>query len=171
MKTQIETERKYIIKMPDFSLLAKAENYSADDIIQIYLPSESGSTHRIRKRTGEKSVVCTETEKVRIDKTSSIEKEGEISEERFELLSKNILPGTNVINKTRHTFEYRGQVFEIDVYPEWKKTAIMEAEIPSADHRFDMPEFIKVIEEVTGQKEYSNASMSRAFPKEKDVYL
>ena len=50
MKTGIETERKYVIKMPEISALQKMKNYSADEIIQIYIPSENGATHRIRKR-------------------------------------------------------------------------------------------------------------------------
>lgn len=171
MKTAIETERKFIIKMPDFSELDKMNGYQKDEITQIYIPSNNGSTHRVRKRISCGKVVCTETEKVRIDKASSIEKEGEITLERFEELSANILDGTKAICKVRHTFEYLGQVFEIDVYPEWQKTAIMETELPSIDHTFQIPDPITVIREVTGLKEYSNASMSRNFPIEDSSYL
>lgn len=168
MKTQIETERKFIIKMPDISILEKMEGYTRDAIIQIYLPSAVGGTHRVRSRSSNGRTVYTETEKIRISSASSIEREGEISEARFAELSKNILEGTRPIKKTRHSFSFRGQVFEIDVYPEWERCAVMEAELEDATAPLDIPNEISVISEVTGKKEYSNASMSRLFPPEID---
>ena len=171
MKTEIETERKFIILMPDISKLADFKDYRADAIEQIYLPAEEGRTHRIRSRRTSDGVIYTETEKIRISKSSAIEKEGEITEERFLSLRKEMLYGTAVINKTRHSFEYRGQVFEIDIYPEWKRTAIMEAELPDENASFEVPSEIKIVREVTGDRNYSNAGMARVFPPEDEVYL
>ena len=166
MKTAIETERKFIIKMPDISELSVMEKYTSDEIEQIYLPSAEGRTHRVRSRRTKDGVVYTETEKIRISAASAIEKEGEISEARFNELRRTILHGTAVIKKTRHTFVYGGQVFEIDIYPQWKSSAIMEAELPSEDTALEIPEVITVIREVTGNKAYSNAAMARSFPPE-----
>ena len=59
----LEIERKYIIKMPDFSLLESQEGYTKSDILQIYLSSENGETHRIRRRTYADKTICTETKK------------------------------------------------------------------------------------------------------------
>lgn len=171
MKTEIETERKYIIVMPNISELEKFKDYREDEIEQIYLPSEKGRTHRIRARHTALGVVYTETEKIRISNSSSIEKEGEITEERFLALRSEMLAGTAVIKKTRHSFEYRNQVFEIDIYPEWERTAIMEAELPSEDASFEIPTEIRVVREVTGNRDYSNAGMARSFPKEDEIYL
>lgn len=166
MKSQIETERKYIIKMPDISLLEKMENYRADEILQIYLPSDIGVTRRIRSRRGKEGVVYTETKKIKIGKMSSIEEEGEISEKEFFSLKENILEGSVPIKKVRHTFSYHNQIFEVDIYPQWRGYAIMEAEIPDENAEFSIPGEIIVVEEVTGRREYSNASMSRKFPEE-----
>lgn len=165
-KIALEIERKYIIKMPDEAELRSCEGYNRSSILQIYLPGDGSETHRIRRRSYPDKTICTETRKIRIDKMSSTEIEGEITEESFNALSAAPLEGTNPIEKTRHTFTYLGQLFEIDVYPQWKNTAIMETELPSRDKNVEMPDFINILKEVTGDKSYSNAAMSRAFPAE-----
>lgn len=162
----VEIERKYIIKMPDINLLRGLSSYTESRILQIYLPSEKGETRRIRRREYIDRTVCTETKKVRIDHMSSTETEREISPDEFDILAKNIKEGTNPINKTRFTFKYEGQTFEIDVYPEWKRTAIMETELDSREKQVKIPAFLEIVREVTGEKAYSNASMSRIFPEE-----
>lgn len=166
MTGHIETERKYIIKLPNFDLLKREAKYTSSDITQTYLNSDVGVTHRVRARVYTDKTVYTETQKTRISPMSSVEEEREISEWEYEALAKNIKPGTRPVKKTRHTFVYSGQLFEIDVYPSWKCTAIMETELDSPDKIVKMPPFIRIVREVTGNKSYSNASMSCVFPKE-----
>ena len=166
MKNQIEIERKYIIKMPSESEMAEMADYKSDRIIQIYLPSENRTTRRVRSRSGESGAVYTETEKIRIDKMSSVERERQISEEEFLRLCAVPRKNTVPIEKTRHTFKYEGQVFEIDIYPGWKRTAIMETELSERDAEVKMPDFIEIVREVTGIREYSNSAMSEHFPVE-----
>ncbi len=165
-KTNIEIERKYIIKMPNFPQILTQEKYTKSYILQIYLTSRKGETHRIRRRSYSDRVEFYETTKTRIDAMSVTEIEGEISEEAFARLSHQIADGTKPINKTRHTFIYKGQIFEIDVYPEWQNSAIMETELKSREDRAEIPPFIEIIREVTGDKAYSNAQMSKSFPQE-----
>lgn len=165
----VEIERKYIIKMPSLEILRAQTGYTKSEILQIYLPSEKGETHRIRRRVYADRTVYYETRKIRIDKMSSHEDEREISAAYFCELSKNPLLGTLSIEKVRHTFIYSGQLFEIDIYPEWKNTAIMETELSDREKRVEMPPFIEIVREVTGDKAYSNASMSKSFPPE-DVF-
>ena len=167
-KTNLEIERKYVIAMPDIAQLALEDSYSSSEIIQIYLRGRAGETHRVRRRTYDGISIYTETRKLRIDEMSVAETEGEISEAEFDSLSRDILDGTRPVRKTRHTFVSGGQLFEIDIYPEWKNTAIMETELPSRETSVAIPDFIRIIREVTGDKAYSNASMSRTFPKELD---
>ncbi|MBQ8303086.1 MAG: hypothetical protein IJX97_06065 [Clostridia bacterium] len=165
-KIGLEIERKYIIKMPDVSVLSQQPEYTVSSILQIYLQGAIGETHRVRRRDFDDRVVCTETRKIRIDKISSTEIEGEIGIEEFDRLAASILKGTQPINKVRHTFLYEGQTFEIDVYPRWKNTAIMETELDAPSREVKIPSFINIVREVTGNKAYSNAGMSRQFPKE-----
>ena len=165
----IEIERKYIISIPDFEVLKAQESYEASKILQIYLDSEEGITHRVRKREFLDRTSFTETKKIRIDKMSAIEEEREISAEDFERLSKNVKEGTRPLIKARHTFCFGDLCFEIDVYPEWVDSCIMEVELDSVGQDVCIPPFIRVIEEVTGNKKYSNSSMSKKFPEESTV--
>lgn len=165
-KVGIEIERKYIIKMPDLSKLSSQNDYTVSEILQIYLPAKQGETRRVRRRSYSDRTLYIETRKIRIDSMSSEEIERELTKEEFDSLAAAPLEGTAPIIKARHTFIYGGQLFEIDIYPEWQHTAIMETELPTRDTEVKMPPFIEIIKEVTGDKSYSNASMSRSFPKE-----
>ena len=166
MNDHIEIERKYVISMPDVCAMQSEEGYTSSDIEQIYLKSSPRVTHRIRSRAKGGVTKYTETKKVRISGMSAYEDEREITESEFLTLRENIDPDTTPIIKTRHTFVYQSQLFEIDVYPNWQTCAIMETELPSEDTVVEIPSFIKIIKEVTGIKAYSNASMSRSFPEE-----
>ena len=97
---------------------------------------------------------------------SATEIERELSPLEFDSLASEIKEGTTPIDKVRHTFVYENQLFEIDVYPQWKFTAIMETELENRETKVEIPSFINIIREVTGDKAYSNAAMSREFPKE-----
>lgn len=163
----IEIERKYVIHLPDMEIIKKQKNYTCSQITQIYIESESSVTHRVRLREyNDGKKLYTETKKIRIDKMSVIEDEQSINTERFLELKSKIKKGTAPVLKSRHTFEYKGQVFEIDVYPNWKRTCIMETELPDRSTEVEMPEFIQIVSEVTGEKKYSNASMAASFPQE-----
>ena len=166
MSIPIEIERKFVIEMPDTSVLSSLPGYSSSDIEQTYLSSDAGVTRRVRARKYMGRTVYTETKKMRIDNMSAHEDEREITRKEYETLLGEIMTGTVTIFKTRHTFDFSGRVFEIDIYPNWRKTAILEVELDSRDAALDIPNFIKVVAEVTGDKQYSNAAMSHEFPKE-----
>ena len=166
-ESNLEIERKYIIEKPSIDKMRECGSYTSSDIVQIYLDAEVGVTRRIRSRTYADGVVqYFETEKRRVDKISAIEREGEITKADFDNLSLHIAKGSRPIIKARHTFLYLGQTFEVDVYPQWENTCIMETELASRATEVQMPDFIHIIAEVTGDRRYSNAAMSRSFPEE-----
>ncbi len=164
--TGIEIERKYIIEIPAPALMESCEGYSKSEISQVYLASVRGLTHRIRKRVTGGEVRYYETKKIRLDKCSSREIEGEITESDFNKLLEKRAQDTKPIIKVRHSFSYKNQLFEVDIYPEWEHTCILETELSSRDKKVEFPQFLRILREVTGVREYSNASMSRAFPPE-----
>lgn len=166
MRVNTEIERKYVIKKPDMEKLSAQGEYTVSEITQIYLLSEPKTTHRIRLREYEDRREYTETKKVRIDKMSSYEDEREITESEYRELEKQIASTTRPLKKTRHTLTLDGITYEIDVYPEWHSTCILEIELDSREQNPKIPDFIKIVKEVTGDKRYSNASMSRCFPEE-----
>ena len=166
---QIEIERKYVIEKPNECCYQNVSDYSESRIEQIYLSAPAGETLRIRKREYPSGTEYVRTHKKRIDRISSVENEDKISLEEYEKLKKEILHGTRPIIKKRRTFVYQGQLFEIDEYPEWKNSCVMETELKSREEKVDFPDFIHIIKEVSGDYRYSNASMSRTFPEELDL--
>lgn len=163
---QIETERKYIIEKPDIKDLEAQDGFSASYITQIYI-ADPKRTHRIRKReylSGE--IEYTENTKERISKMSSVEREIEITESEFNALSLNIEEGSRILKKKRITFDFSGKTFEIDIYPEWERCSILEVELDREDEKIEIPDFIKIVKEVTGIREYSNHRMAHSFPRE-----
>ena len=164
----IETERKFIIKKPDVDRLRTCTGYTVSNITQTYLSSIEGITERVRKRVYADKTVYTHTKKVRVSRLSSIEDESEVSESEYRKLLLKIKRGTHSVVKERHTFVLSGVTFEIDIYPEWERSCIMEFELESEDERVEIPEFISVIREVTGDVSYSNAAMAKSFPKEEN---
>ena len=169
-KSNLEIERKYIIEKPSPDSMHECEDYEASDIVQIYLDSPIGVTRRIRSRSyPDGRVRYFETEKCRVDKMSSEEREREITRTDFDNFSLHIAADSRPIIKTRHTFIYHGQLFEIDVYPGWEHTAVMETELPSRETAVEFPDFIHIVAEVTGDRRYSNAAMSRKFPEEMKI--
>ena len=166
MSTPLEIERKYVILKPDIAVISSIDGYTVSEIDQTYLDSPAHVTHRVRARSYSGRTVYTETKKVRIDKMSVYEDEREISVDEYLELLKGRKADTVTLRKTRHTFLYLGQVFEIDVYPEWTHSAVLETELPTRETVVEFPDFIDVVAEVTGEKKYSNAAMSREFPKE-----
>ena len=68
--------------------------------------------------------------------------------------------------KTRYLLTENNRYFEIDIFPGWKKQAIMELELKSEDEKIVMPEGITIIKEVTDDLEYSNYSMAISMPEE-----
>jgi CYTH domain-containing protein len=162
----VEIERKYVIRMPRIRELEGQDGYTVSEIRQTYLESEPGVTHRVRMRVYPDVTYYTETKKIRIDKISSYEEEREIDESTYKALLLKIKRGTRTLTKTRHTFSAFGRTFEVDIYPEWKRSCILEIELPSRETEIEMPPFISVIKEVSGDRKYTNASMSQDFPEE-----
>lgn len=162
----VEIERKYIINMPNLEMIRRQEGHTESEIEQIYLSSANKETRRIRKRDFKGRIEYTETVKTPIDFMSSAELEREINAEEYELLKTDALPDRCPVCKVRHTFLFGEQLFEIDIYPQWKNTAVLETELRNRNCKVDFPPFIKIVREVTGDRSYSNAAMSKSFPDE-----
>ena len=165
-KYGLEIERKYIIAIPDLSIISKEQDYTKSNITQIYLEAPKGDTHRVRRREYKSETEYTETVKHRLSALVATERERTISEEEYYSLAGKMDRSTSPIIKTRHTFSYLGQTFEVDIYPAWKNSCIMETELRDQSEVVAMPPFIKILREVTGEKAYSNASMAKSFPEE-----
>lgn len=163
----VETERKFLIEMPDLSELAQMK---ASDISQTYLTGPNGD-ERIRKRVYENETVYTHTRKTPISNMSRIELEEEISEDEYKNLLKNADPHMATVHKTRYEIPYNGKCFEVDVYPFEKDRAVMEIELGSEREEFEVPPFIKIIKEVTEDEAFSNKSIAKKLKSDPDSQI
>jgi len=161
--TGFEIERKYLIRRPDTAWLE--EHAEGSDIVQTYLETATpGHSNRVRMRRDANGTVYTHTEKKRISAMRREETEREISREEYLALLKTADHKRRVIYKRRYILIYRGQHFEIDVFPFWSDRAIMEIELEDEGTPVELPMDVAVIKEITEDKRYTNASLAKEIP-------
>lgn len=158
----MEIERKFLIKKPDTSIFDKLEFCNSVEISQTYLTSSDKNTERrVRQRgTKEKGYNYYYTEKTAVDSCSRIEIEKKISQREFCEFLSEADPLRYTVRKRRYCFLYKNQYFELDIYPFCNEHAIIEVELKDKNTPVELPDFLEIIKEVTGIKEYSNASIS-----------
>jgi len=153
--------------MPDEAFLASVPGCETWDIEQIYLQDgPEGETRRIRSvlTGGEKKYF--RTEKKRVSALSSIENEEEILFEVYAELKKQANPVLNAIIKRRYRVPYEGHMLEVDIYAFWKDRATLEIELASEDTEAPVPEWLRVIREVSGEYAYKNRCLADSIPME-----
>lgn len=163
----IETERKFLIKLPETEMLASLPGCEVRHITQTYLMinSKTGEEKRVRRIEERGRVSFVVTEKERITAVSRTEHEYEIGEDEYRVLRDT--KGATELTKTRYAFPYEGHTVEIDVYPHeiggdaLDGLAVLEVELVSEDEEFSLPPFITVLKELTGTKEFSNKTLAK----------
>ena len=166
MSKNFETERKFLIVMPDAEALCALPGASLSYIVQTYLTSEEGVTARVRRRENAAGVKYTATEKRRVSAMTAIEDERVIGEEEYSRLLLRADPALRPIEKRRISIPWEGLLAEIDIYPFWQRTAILEVELPSEDVPFSPPPFVSLLAEVTDDVRYKNVRLAKSIPPE-----
>ena len=161
----MEIERKYLIELPDDTVLAR---HSAErwEIVQVYLRSENGVTARVRQVTEGEQTRYYYTEKRRVSDLTTEENEREIGSLEYMSLFQRADTTLKPIRKRRWRMPYMGRVLEVDVYPFWEKTAVLEVEFTSESDVADIPAWIHVLKDVTGDVRFKNVSLAREVPSE-----
>ncbi len=157
-----EIERKYLIKPPTAQEIASFPKLDSSEIVQTYLTEgENGMSRRVRKRCREKSgEKFYYTQKSDIGFGERIELEREITQEEYKKLLAEADPKRRPIEKVRHCFEYDGRTFELDIYAFDETFATLEIELNDINEQFNMPDFITVLKDVTGDRRYTNATLA-----------
>ena len=163
-KLPLEIERKFLIEYPNLAELKKLSNGDFSDISQTYLVGEAGTSERVRARTKGGVTVYTHNTKIKLSAMKRIELEDEVSEKEYKELLKRADPKCRTIEKVRYCVEHGGFTFEIDVFPFWSDKAFMEVEMPSEDTHVDLPDFVKIIREVTDDNRYTNHALAISLP-------
>ena len=164
----MEIERKYLIKYPDLLKLEDLPNCSKVDMIQTYLKVQADGTEvRVRQRGQNGNFICYRTEKRRISDVTRAEVDRRIDMKEYVSLLADADPERRPIRKTRYCLTENNRYYEIDIYPDWDRQAILELELKSEDEEIIMPEGIKVIKEVTGDEAYTNYQMAKHMPEQR----
>ncbi len=163
-----EIERKWLIEMPNLAKLDEMPNCQRVQISQTYLIAKNSEERRVRQRGFGGGYIYTETTKWPTkDDAVRIETERPLSKSEYLDLLMQADPELKPLRKTRYCLDSEdGQYFEIDVYPFWDKQAILELELNSTDEEPKIPNFLKVIREVTGEDAYKNHALASAVPSE-----
>jgi CYTH domain-containing protein/DNA-binding XRE family transcriptional regulator/predicted ATPase len=158
----MEIERKFLITRPNLRALEQNPHCARVDIIQTYLKTEDPSEElRIRQRGSGGHYIYFMTRKKRVSDLKRVEVEERLSQEEYLSLMVQADPAYRSIHKQRYCLSENGLYYEIDIYPDWGDTALMEIELHSDDQEIILPEGIEVIREVTGEEAYTNRSMAR----------
>lgn len=156
-----EIERKFLIEYPDLEMLESLPNCRKVDIMQTYLRSGSDEEIRVRQRGAEGSYIYYKTIKRRVSGVKRLEIEERLSKEKYLELLMQADPAYRPIRKTRYCLTYDNQSFEIDIYPFWDHQATAEIEIADENEEVRLPDFLRVIREVTDDDAYKNRSLAR----------
>ena len=167
MNAPLEIERKYLIAYPDVEAL-RHRCSAVYEMEQTYLRAAPGVTARVRRRVGEREEFF-HTEKERLTDRTHVERERLITREEYEALLETRDENALTIRKTRCCLPHDDLIFEIDVYPFWKKIAVMEVELEREDQTFTLPEGITVLREVTEDRRMKNAALARHIPAEAEL--
>ena len=161
----LEIERKFLIESPYLEELKKQLVVSESNIVQTYLCDDGcGYERRIRQRGKAGDYIYYYTEKKKLRDGVRVEKERLISESEYiEFLTQTDFRKKQ-IRKTRYCFIYDNLYFELDVYPFAENWAILEVELTNENDIVTIPDFIKVIKEVTNDEAYSNYALASHLP-------
>ncbi|MCR5162182.1 MAG: AAA family ATPase [Lachnospiraceae bacterium] len=155
-----EVERKYLIEYPDTKWLESLPNCTKVEIIQTYLKSTPDVQIRVRQRGIDGHYIYYRTEKRRLSDTRRVEVEERLSMSEYLRQLMEADTSARPIRKTRYCLAENSRYFEIDIYPEWKKQAVLEIELRSEDESFTTPDGIRIIREVTADKRYTNYALA-----------
>lgn len=153
---RVTEERKYIVE-----ITGPLPETIDSDIVQTYLVSEPGTEIRLRRRTWNGKVVNVHNTKKRTGPGEQIETERQVENALYESLLQQADPYRQSISKHRQSFIWKGQYFELDTYHNaLEGLVILETKGIADVEDVNFPPFIRVIKEITGNKEYYNSNLA-----------
>ncbi len=137
-----------------------------EHIIQYYLRSSKKVTRRLRvlRAFGSTEYKYIHTIKKNISSGINEEDENEISLSQYQEWGSSVYRdmSKDPICKTRYTFKYDNQVFELDMFEEaLEGLVVLEIELDSMDEKIKLPDFLNVEKEVTSDERYRNSKLAK----------
>lgn len=153
----IEEERKYLVK-----IVGDVPNAIESEISQTYLVADPGCEVRIRRRHwGDGKFVNVHTTRKRISEQEELITERQIDNALYESMLEQADPYRHTITKHRKSFIWHGQFFELDTYTGMHDGLVILETKGIPDHQsVKFPDFVEVLEDITGNKTYYNYNLS-----------
>lgn len=153
----IEIERKYLVDK-----IGEIPNGNISEIKQTYLLPIDGQERRLRMRGENGHNVYFLTTKIRLSDDRNYEHERQIDENRYRDLMSEANPEKRTIHKYRCCFLWKDQYFELDEFVD-PKMEHMLLEIEDAEDALSvqLPPFLRIIEDVTGNPDYYNSNIAK----------
>ena len=152
----IEDERTYIVE-----LTGQLPESIESEITQTYLVADPDCEIRLRRRDWGGEVVNVHKTKKRVSRTEYLETERQVSNALYESLLQQADPYRSTIRKTRRSFIWKGQYFEIDFFHEpVDNLMVLQTKGVAQQESVNFPPFIKVLQDITGNKQYYNYNIA-----------
>ena len=146
----IEEERKYVVEVT-----GPLPESVDSEITQTYLVADPDCEVRLRRRSWNGEVVNVHKTKKRVSAQDVLETERQVTNALYESLLQQADPYRATIRKTRRSFIWKGQYFELDTYHEPVGDLVMlETKGIGQQECVNFPPFIRVIKDVTGDQKY-----------------
>lgn len=159
-RLQVKRQEKYLVDLSKTDIGRIKDNGRVKSIEQAYLDSDDNIEKRIRKVTfnGCTSYLLS-VYKIKSDGTKIIVSEKPIDEKSYNMLLDFKKKGTSVIEKQRYYFTHNGEYFYLDIFKDNQATGILEVNVLEHE-QITLPDFVQVIETVTGKEEYYNRTIA-----------
>ena len=154
----IEEERKYIVRLvgplPDDCI--------ESEIVQTYLLADDGCEVRLRKRGWQGKYVYVHTLKKKSSETEEMVVERQINNSMYEMMLGQADRTRTTITKTRRSFIWKGQYFEVDSYHDrLEGLVILETKGIAKGEDVRFPPFLEVVSDITGLQKYYNYNLAK----------
>lgn len=148
----IEEERKYIVE-----ITGQLPETATSDITQTYLVAEPGVEVRLRQRKTDAGIVNIHTTKKCLNGNQELVTERQVTSNLYENLLQQADPYRHTIQKTRRSFIWQGQFFELDEYKgRLQGLTILETKGITSHSELKLPPFLRIKQDITGRREFYN---------------
>ena len=152
----IVEERKYVVE-----LVGEIPHCIESEITQTYLVAEPGCEVRLRRRAWQGKNVYVHTTKKNLANGEELVTERQIRSNLYQSLLQQADPYRQEIQKTRKSFIWKGQYFELDNFQRpVGGLMILETKGITEQEAVNFPPFIKVVKDVTGDAHYYNYNIA-----------
>ena len=162
--TPVEKFNKYLIEVNE-ELLERFKgeaNYSTSHIIQHYLKPDNGHERRIRMRETGDTVMYSYSDANYLSTNERIKKDRVLTQREYNEFLSQIDKNLNVLDKMRYSFIENGNFYKVEVFDFDKTKGILSVDVPLDGREIKIPEYIKVIKDITDDVSYKNYYLAGA---------